>query len=432
MEERKKYLKLCAAVRTVEKAYQKYIWVRAGKHMRTMLKRNHAAKKIQRGQRAHIATKRILHIRHQRLQRRKAIKIQAQWRRYLASVRVDGIRRKRLWLQSAISIQRVTRGMLGRLYVNDVRETLAAVLTIQCAWRSCIARTAVNIRRRNYRATLIQKLVRGRIGRRRFRIIFNAQRNALREIARGVRGYRDRRKYKPLIAAHTAKRSAAASVLAHQLDALNRGRAARIEYKMNLARVIKIQMFIRRFLFSRRAIIRLRIKCNAAARLIQRVARGYNDRRQVAELKAHKLEHEKRKQAASKVPMYYRLYEQYLRDQFLMHRPMVLRLQCFFRTSIAKMKVTRLKRIRAAKRIQCQIRRHFQTKEAKKVLEQKRLDHLNRAHCSVFIQKVIRGFLGRRRYARFRNSYLIKWFLIQLRSKGLASRVFDSFRYLLA
>lgn len=427
MEARKDHLRLVAAVRVVECAYQKHIWIRAGNRMRLMLKRDRACRKIQRAQRLHRANLVIINNRRKRLERRMAIKIQAQWRRYLSSVYVDGVRREHLWEEAALTLQRVTRGMLTRLFLQDEREMALAALTLQCAWRSCVARAVVRERRRHFRATVIQSAVRGRWGRKRFRRIYDAHHDAFSQITRVVCGYRDRRKYKPILAAFTARRNAASSVLSRKLAAVRAGMVDRHRVHHMRNALIRLQMCARRFLLKKRARLRDEKRRNGAAKLIQRVGRGYNARKRVADLHAKKEEQDKRNDR-NKVPLYYRIYDQYLRDQFLLHRPMVLRLQCFFRAVRAWRRTDFLRRTKATQRIQDVYRRHLQTKHARAVLRQKKLERIYRNDCGTHINKVVRGFLSRRHVGRIRKADTVKWFLDQIRAKGLASRVFDSFR----
>lgn len=428
MMDRRAHLCLCAAVAVVERAYQRHIWVRAGNRMRLMLRRDKACRKIQCAQRAHRASVFIIRIRRARLERANALKIQSQWRRYLASMRVDNIRRRRLWLDATLLLQRVARGMLDRLFVMDRREMIQAAVLIQCAWRSSVARFVVQERRKKFNATIIQKTIRGLWGRKRFRQIYNVQRDALAQIARGVRGYIDRKKYKPIIAAFTARRSVASAILAIRLKALHTGMKDRRKVKRMMASVIRMQMFIRRVLFNKRASLRETRRKNMAAKEIQRIARGYNDRRLVLKLREEKDRLDKLKDR-NKIPLYYRVYQNYLRDQFLLHRPMILILQCFFRVTRARRRVNFLRQTAAVKKIQRTCRRHLQTKHAREALRKKRLAKLYRNECAIHINKVVRGFLGRRYINKIHMANTIKWFFEQMRSKGLASRVFDSFRY---
>jgi hypothetical protein len=427
MQDRRRHLQLVAAVAVVERAYQKHIWIRAGNMMRVMLHRDKACRKIQRAAKIHKAVVIVRTKRRARLMKTSVTKIQGQWRKYLATVRVDDVRRKRMTLDSAKLLQRVVRGLLGRIYARDTREVKLAVSVMQGAWRCSLARARVQVRRRIYRATKIQSAIRARWGRKRFRILYNARHDALAQIARGVRGYRDRRRVKPLLAAYTAKRSIASGVLARQIAAVKAGQLARRRVKHMLSCLLMIQMMVRRFLFYRRASLRERSRRNVAAKIIQRLARGYNGRRLVVVLRAQKEIDDVRK-GRNKVPLYYRVYEQYLRDQFMLHRPMVLRLQCFFRVRKAVRKTTKLRHTRAVKKIQYVFRRHMQTKDAREVLRQKRLLRIYRNECATHVNKVIRGFLGRCYVKKIHSTHAIKWFILQLRSKGLASRVFDQFR----
>jgi hypothetical protein len=421
------HLRLKAAVRVVENAYRKHVWRRARKQMLLMLARNRAAAVIQKAHRAFLARRVLKRIRRSRLERNSALRIETQWRRYRSSVYVDDLMRRRRYQQCALGIQRVARGMLGRLRAADWREAVSAALCLQCAWRCYKARCIVDERRRQVAAGIIQRVGRGMMGRRRFNRIAAEQLRAKVQILRLVKGYLTRKVWKPRLKEFTEKRSRASKALARQLTSLKFGREARLESRKLRHSLLVLQLCAKRFLLAKRTLLREKRRRNKAARSIQRYARGMIDRRLVVQLRA-KREFEEALKARNKVPIYFRMKEKYLYEQFIFHKAKVLAIQCFFRSMKARRVVTLKRRNRAAAKIQYQYRRHLQVREAKALLWRKRQQNKDRIKCSIIIQSLIRGFLGRRRANKFRSVKIVKWFITELRSKGIAARAFDSFR----
>jgi hypothetical protein len=163
-----------------------------------------------------------------------------------------------------------------------------------------------------------------------------------------------------------------------------------------------------------------------AAGKIQRVMRGVMARKRVRVLRvAYNLSLDSKRE---RMKHYWRLKEDYYRDQNMFHRPFLLKIQCFFRTRRAVWRVRALRRQRAARNIQRAWARFKAIRAAKRRAAELRYIRLQLNLAATDIQKIVRGFMGRYEFKRHEMAEINKWFLHEIKSLGLIGKALQNFR----
>eukprot|EP01041_Mallomonas_annulata_P008252 gene8252-16970_t len=167
---------------------KEYMSWRLKRNKKRLMRLHTAAKAIQTAYRVHLAKKYVENLRR----RRAALTIQRYFRGWLGRCRFLE-QARRIW--AAQLIQRTWRGYAGRLHALQKRIEIAAAVTVQRRWRAIMAREYVKqLRiRRNIAATKVQSIFRRNQAKKRawqMRI----ERNCAIEIQRVYRGRLGRRK----------------------------------------------------------------------------------------------------------------------------------------------------------------------------------------------------------------------------------------------
>ena len=198
-------------------------------------------------------------------------------------------------------------------------------------------------------AIKMQKIVRGRHGRNRFKHIKAQHLWAKSKIYPIALGFVARRKYCPILPKHTARRIKAANRMKALLQAFLLARVAR-------ARVAQRRIQI----LQEKEEKKLKLKRNTNAIKIQRIIRGFVARKRVERIRFRRMK--------PVLPSYYQIKSDYFQTQYYLHRKQILKIQCFFRCTKARIR-----------------------REINKANEKKRA-------ISIFvIQRIVRGIVARRR-----------------------------------
>jgi hypothetical protein len=142
-----------------------------------------------------------------------------------------------------------------------------------------------------------------------------------------------------------------------------------------------------------------------------------------------KLLFEKRRIAReNRMKAYYRLKEDYFRDQNTFHRPFVLTIQCFLRCRRALRRVSVLRRERSARTIQ-KAWQHFKVVQAAKRKVAIVREHRRKINAAATqIERIARGFMGRYEFKRHEYILVQKWFLHEIKQLGLIGQALTNFR----
>ena len=412
-------------VRRIEKAYMQYRLRVIGKSMQKFKRQKNKACMMQRVYRGHAGRVRVQKIRLQCKQTHGAILMQTLMRRFTATRRVAKLFFKMRQMQAAVKMESVVRGMLGRINAANVKRRYVAARTIQSCWRCHKARKVCIGRLQWLCAIKIQRVARGRIGRVRFHY-FDAIRANLRHRRKGalhiltgrLLGFMIRIIWGPKVHKHVQRRRHARIMIQKTI----RGFIARQRvYKLRT-----LQAAIARRLAKEKADEQARMKrFNVAAMPIQCIFRGWHGRRK-AQACREKLERFKILEA--KIPIYYRLRDDYYRAQNLHHRPFILRIQCFVRCCFAIRRMHVRRRQRAASRIQKKARARKAIRVAKKELTRRRDERRRLDRAATKMQKIVRGFMGRYEFKKNEKAEIAKWFLSEVKSLGLIGKALQNFR----
>jgi hypothetical protein len=392
-------------VRVIENNWRSHVWQRTMKKIFQLQKTIRKAKLIQRAYRGFVGRRRFAQLDLIRTRGRNAIKFQSVWRRYRAIVFVEIMLLDRKGRGSAIKIQKVFRGFLKRVAFVALRliHRKAKVIQYLCLRRK--AYKEMMRRKRNRCATKIQRIVRGRQGRRRFALVkknqldaFEAYWRAVAVVAPIILGYATRKRWAPRVKAHIAKRRAAAMVLQKHFKAIILGQKARL-------RVIQI-----------RAANSLLQRQNRMIVAIQRRQRGIAGREK-SRRQRKKLEQQR--ENFNRLPYYYRMKEEYYRTQNMYHRSRVVKIQCAMRCHLARARVYRQRREVAARKIQRKARSRANVAEAKAKVELARRELANKIAKIAMASLKIVLFVRRRKVEiathKRLQAKIIRWFLTEVK-----------------
>ncbi len=326
--------------------------------------------------------------------------LQRYWRGCLCRKRKNHLHRN----QAAIQIQRIARGRQGRAYALRYAETQhlrSHVLTIERAylkyrWRRI--RKNVRIFKIQKKMTeKIQRVFRGHQGRKKVRRLRN-QDLAKRSVIKMQNSWR---RYKAIIVVDKKMRARRRFKAASKVQAMIRGAQSRVISrellrKFRLAR--RIQCLIRIFIAYR---VCRRLRRARAALRIQCIVRGRRGRKRYAYFLKRKQNFLEMRRAAITIlapiligHLTRRKWIPILQTYVRRRKLGVIRIQCFVRKRLAVRRVARLR----ADRDNVELQRRL-AEEAK----QQRLKVENEAACVV--QRIVRGFLGRRKALKRRIEF---------------------------
>jgi len=386
-----------------------------------------------------------------------ALKLQTLWRQYCATLVVDAARLKRRRHLGAVQFQRAVRGMIARKCAAHIRLRHASATCITYALRRYIAYRRLLQKRAERRARIeaaaalnIQRVARGRLGRRRFQHFLDV-RNSFREREKiafdklrrkfypVMQGHAVRKKWQPILQEYTMRRFRAATAIKHWLRWALEAHRLRVEAK-------KIVAKRRQELFEREQKRRdeeerirkdnkvrmLRLRCVAR---MQAFFRGYQGRKRAHARRAEKELEDLINANRNRTKAYYRMKEDYWKAQNLFHRPYAICIQRVFRGTQARVRVVELIRQRAARRIQhawlgriamaaaqeeLLVRRESLVKEKARVAAQS-------TKC-FDCQRVVRGFLARRRVIKMRHIVFVRKVLERHKRLAIADQAIANYR----
>jgi hypothetical protein len=163
-----------------------------------------------------------------------------------------------------------------------------------------------------------------------------------------------------------------------------------------------------------------------AATACQRIIRGWIARRKYNKLKARKAEEKER--FYSKIPIYYRIKDNYYQTINLLCRPYIIVIQCSYRCHAARMKVNKRRLYLAAIKVQVKWRNFIAIKRAKAAFEQKKKHHKVRLAAVIKLQRFAIKFKARLENSRHQSADIIKWFILELRTVSLIQKAVLNFR----
>ncbi len=406
------------SVRKIENLWKKNTWKRALKKAFDQQRKQRAIQLIQRIYRGHRGRQRFMKYLIRRKKKIAATKFQCLWRRYRAVIRVDKLSRQRKRRRAAIVIQAMVRGKLKRLKFAVKWDRQCKAKILQYAWLCYKARKETMRRRRKRAAINIQRVARGMIARRRVKALRAKRQAAIRKIEPLGKGYITRRRIKGPMAKHLEKRSKAACKIQILLKAFHLGRQAR-------SRVALIHRNRKESKERLHAII-----------TIQRVMRGKLARKRVAKIREDLLLREQ--EALSNklnrpLPYYYRLQKSYWQHQNMYHRKHAIKIQCFVRRFLARRRVHRIRVEQSVKKIQYfykSAKLIEEAKELRRILSQQASRKQSMQMASISnIQRLVRGFITRRRVGKLRAAETIKWAIMEFRVAAKTRRAIATFRW---
>jgi hypothetical protein len=417
---------LRAAVKTVEKAWKAQIWMRTLKKLRQVAMRHRAATRIAAGYRGFCG--RVgLRKKWKKFYRRKgAIKMQALVRRYQACVYFDWYKKNKRLIDAVTVIQCAGRCMNSRNYVQEVREQNLYAGKISRFLLVRLAIYKVTHWRRYVNARKIQRLRRGNKARKRCFKLKNAKSMAGSIVQKVVYSFRTRQIWGPVLKDHLFKRANAANVIKIQLmKAVIMGRKARRRWHEILEAMKPIYKLARRF---------LKVLHDESARIaqfawasttIQRHWRGIWGRERAV---ARRIVWEHEEALRKRPPAYYRIKEDYFKEQNLFHKPYVIKIQCSQRCMVAWRRVDFMRRTKQAKIIQARARKWLEIKEAMRELRRRKEWWRKRNAGALYIQRVARGRQGRYEARKHHHAEICKWFINEVKSQGMVGKALQLFR----
>jgi len=321
----------------------------------------------------------------------------------LARRYVEGIRRN---IQSATIMQACWRGFVGRRLVHHDMRRQAAAIRLQLFHRKMHAKAAARRRQRASAAVVLQSAFRQRVARkerqkmRKLQAVLRLQCRFRIRAAR--RELENRIILKAAIRMQGAARVRQARIRA-QLE-LRKDSATRIAAFVRSAIAVRGYKFIRQFRHGRAAII-------------QKVRRDFVYRRWLC-----------RHNAASKIQSLYRVRATMRRIAEMKRRGMVqcVPIQAWWRGELARMRVRRLKRLKAAGVLQRTMRMLRARLLAARIRKRNAEIAALRNHSARAVQRVYRGLKGRL-YA-MRRRRLAELALLRAKREAAALRVQTSWR----
>lgn len=351
------------------------------------------------------------------IQRRNigALHFQTLVRKYLAKKRVLQLLLERRQLKCAILIQTKFRQYLAHLKVSYLKKLHNYAKIIQYLFLRYMAYKEKMKRIHIKSAIIIQSLIRGKFGRKRYKYFYElkitrgaALWNAIKVISPIILGYIIRKKWIKKIKVNTIIRNKNAIIIQTILCAIMLGQKARKKVK---------QMRKDKKILKQR---------NYAAIEIQRIQRGIIGRVKFKNYMKLWLIQQERIQ--NRLPYYYRYKYEYYRTQNLFHRKYIIKIQCAIRMKLARLHVIKRRDYLAARKIQKMIRNHVGIEKAKIIIERRKSELHTQGFSIVGIQKIIRGFLIRKRLNKSRNVRVLQWFLLEVRLQIITRDAIKKFK----
>jgi len=404
VQERQRQKRLRRYVAVIENKWRSHVWIRTMKKVFHLQKTIRNAKIIQRVYRGYKGRKRFAMLDLMRKKYRNAVKFQSVWRRYRAIVRVDLMLQDQKYRKSVVVIQKTFRAFhvrVGYVALRDIHRKAKVIQYLGLRRRAYLEM----MRRKKIRCAIkIQRVVRGRQGRQRVKMLRQDQLSAYEAYWRAVRtvepiilGYATRKRWAPRVAAHVARRAGAAGVLQKRFVALLLGQKAR-------ARVRVLQQEND-----------LQNRKNKLVVRIQKRIRGVLGRIKAREQRRKVLAY---RELQSRQPYYYRLKDEYYRSQNMYHRAKVVKIQCLVRCHLARRRVYHQRRHLAVLRIQKFLLGKQVIQEARLKLAKMKRELAKRFALITMANLRIAMFLRRKRVERLAKKRLqvkiIKWFLSEL------------------
>lgn len=419
-----KHREHCA--RRIEGAYMKYRWRRIRKNIQVFKKQKMSAGNIQRVYRGFHGRERVRAKILRKRQEVAALRFQCLFRRYTATLVVDRKLRLLIRKKCCVQMQKRMRGVLTRKLTNVMLRDFRAARMIQCMVRSRLARSRVSRVRRTRAATRIQKVHRGGVARffaaekkRKYLVWKKKRQDAIDVMSHLILGYAARRKWLPLIASYTALMKKCAIIAQCSIRVFVACR------RVKHLRRLRDDEELRRQIAEQEAAEQAQREL-VATLLIQRVVRGFLGRRK-AFLRAIQREHDELLRAA-RIPAYYRIKEDYFKSQNMLHKALVIKIQCAYRTMLSKRAMHKKKRKRAVRRIEKFYRSCLQMRDAKAELARRREIWRQKNFAATQMQRIVRGFMGRYEFKKHERAEIIKWFIEEVHSLGMVGRALQNFR----
>jgi len=381
---------------------------------------------LQRVYRGHCA--RCWVIATQLIERRKrgVLKIQCMFRWNRAIKKVMKLRDQNRVQRAVHLILKSVRMLVARRRVALLRERHGCAALIQYAHFCSLARYVVMLRRRTRAALMFQTIVRGHLGRIRYKKIHNVRRNfnqkkldALDRICPIVLGYNVRRILGPKLREIHRIRNCGAKTLQQFMDAFVKGRfARRLVHKMRARRDAEIAR--------KKEVARVAAMREKAALDIQRCFRGMHGRRLFrARVKEWQMSHTR---YHLKESIYHRLRELYEADQEAFHHPYCATIQSRWRGYKARIRVYQVRRFVNAKKLQRCWRRYVAICAAQVLVMKLRAYHKRRREAAIPLQCMIRKFIAKCVLRRHHMQALVLWYLNEIKKQGMTGRALTNFR----
>lgn len=220
LHEKKRSHKVKEAVLSIEKTWKSFRWKRTLAKLFKLQKLNRQVASIQSVFRGHQGRKRFGRLYLAKKRKIGALRFQSLYRRYKAVLRVSLLLWQRQRKRAAIVLQRIWRGKLGRNSVSIKRKIRRSAQVIQYFFLIITAIRRTNQIRRTVNAKVLQRVTRGRQGRklastRRIELRKKNERvkDAYEKITAIVIGHLCRNRWRSRVEAHLRKRRMAASTL---------------------------------------------------------------------------------------------------------------------------------------------------------------------------------------------------------------------------
>jgi hypothetical protein len=420
-------LKRCVIL--IENAWSRAKWLRL---LKRVCKQNHQirkAKVIQRVYRGHCARVRCRNIRLKRDQLRGALKFQSIYRMFRAKVRVDTYYKNKRAVDATIVMQSFVRGHQGRVKAKYKKLRYQSCCCIQRGYRCHYARKVVNHIRRTKAAGKIQRVARGRQGRLKvkrlvsIRNAFRAElRRALEVINTIASGYITRKRWAMVLKNYTATRTTAANRIKELFKYVKIGNDTRRKVKRIRDAGTMISKNVIRYYRLKKEREEIEWMRNTAATILQRHVRGRIGRKRAQVIRERYL------LIKGLPPLYFRIKNNYLKDQNAFHGKQAIIIECMIRKRFARKRTMIARRHHRAKKIQRMVRNYFERKEAKAIANSKKQQKYYLERCATRIQKIVRGIKGRSIANIHVSAKIVTWFLRELRATGIGRRAFIAFQ----
>ena len=409
------------AIQKIENAWERLRWLRTIKRARKLKEQNLASIVVQRVARGSIGRRCVHGIRFRLKQILGAIKLQSLRRKYLASIKVDNLIHMRHRYCMAVRIQCMVRRAIAIRKINVKMRTDSYAKTIQYFFLIYSAKCKIHKtrigryhRKRYDKATHIQRVVRGRVGRKK---------------AAYLRRIRDDVRQLQIEGIHTFARIFLSYHASHVL---------RKYYERKSNASVIITKFLKLSILRKQAIARVtalkneRNEKETLKKMLEFEAKQERERMEKAKAAAEAL---KLKEQRKYLPEYYKYKLDYMDKQDKTHKKFVIRIQCMLRCNKArhvfqqkkKAYMEGIKVFKAHLIKRCWLK-YVEIRDSKKILNGLKEKRRRVVVATTRIQKVARGFMGRYEARKHYHAEKVKWFLDEIRKQGLMGKALANFR----